>query len=113
MNDIESHMRQVKAKYGLWCMAITILFAAIIWLIVHFMPDDGWKLWTSIMGIVLLVVAYLCLTVVIVTLYAVDAYQDKIKSEFSKLGHTMIDACNDYYETMCGKFYASLERLFK
>lgn len=106
-------MRQVKTKYRLLWIAITILFATIIWGIVHFMPNEGWVFWASVIGIVLLAVAYLCLIVVLIALYAVDAYQDEIKFGFSKLEHAMIEACNDYYKTMCSKFYASLERLFK
>ena len=106
-------MRQVKTKYRLLWIAITILFATIIWGIVHFMPNDGWVFWTSVIGIVLLAVAYLCLIVVLIALYAVDTYQDEIKSGFSKMGHAMIDACNDYYETMWRNFYASLGRLLK
>ena len=106
-------MRQIKIKYRLLWIAITISFATIIWGIVHFMPNDGWVFWTSVIGIVLLAVAYLCLIVVLIALYAVDAYQDEIKSEFSKLGHAMIDACNDHYETMWRNFYASLGKLLK
>lgn len=106
-------MRQVKTKYRLLWIAITILFATIIWGIVHFMPNDGWVFWTSVIGIVLLAVAYLCLIVVLIALYTVDTYQDEIKSGFSKMGHAMIDACNDYYETMWRNFYAALGRLLK
>lgn len=106
-------MKQVKTKYSIWWFTTTILFATIIWLIVNFMPNDGWVFWTSVIGIVLLAVAYLCLIVVLIALYAVDTYQNEIKSGFSKLGHAMIDACNDYYETMWRNFYAALGRLLK
>lgn len=106
-------MRQVKTKYRLLWIAITISFAPIIWGVFHFMPNDGWVFGASVIGIVLLAVAYLCLIVVLIALYAVDAYQDEIKSGFSKLGHAIIDACNDSYETMWRNFYASLGRLLK
>lgn len=106
-------MKQVKTKYSIWWFTTTILFATIIWLIVNFMPNDGWIFWTGIIGIVLLIVAYLCLTVVIVTLYAVDAYKDEISLGFRKFGHSVMEAYNDHYASMWGKFYAHLERLSK
>ena len=106
-------MKQVKTKYSIWWFTTTILFVTIIWLIVNFMPNDGWIFWTVIIGIVLLIVAYLCLTVVLVTLYVVDAYQDEIKSGFREFGHSMIDAYNDYHETMWRNLYAYLGKLFK
>lgn len=106
-------MKQVKTKYSLWWVVTTVFFAAIIWLIIHFMPSDGWVYWTDIIAIILLVVAYLCLTVVLVTLYVVDAYQDEIKSGFREFGHSMIDAYNDYHETMWRNLYAYLGKLFK
>ena len=106
-------MRPVKTKYSLWWIAITTLFATIIWLVVYFIPNEGWIFWSGIRGIILFVVAYLCLTVVIIALYAVETYQDEISSGFCKFGHSMIEACNDYYEAMWRNFYASLGRLLK
>ena len=41
-------MKQVKTKYSIWWFTTTILFATIIWLIVNFMPNDGWIFWTGI-----------------------------------------------------------------
>ena len=106
-------MKQVKTKYSLWWVVTTVSFAAIIWLIIHFISSDGWVYWTDIIAIILLAVAYLCLTVVLVTLYVVDAYQDEIKSGFREFGHSMIDAYNDYHETMWRNLYAYLGKLFK
>lgn len=77
------------------------------------MSNDGWIFWTGIISMVLFIVAYLCLTVVILALYAVEAYKDEISSGFHKFGHNMIEACSDYSASMWGKFYAHLERLFK
>lgn len=101
-----------KILYYLLHFVLIALFSCLIWLVAHYMPNDGVWFWIGLIGLLLLIVTYLCIAFVLWGIYFVYLNKDKIKTNFCKMGQNTLSSYESIYATMWTHFYSCLERLF-
>lgn len=112
-NLVNVFMKSSKKILYYWLHFVLIaLFSCLIWLVAYYIPNDGVWFWIGLMGLLLLVVTYLCIAFVLWGIYFVYLKKDNIKTNFCKIGQNMLSSYESIYATMWTQLYSCLERLF-